>query len=254
MLDDSELDALRVVEELARPLGTSSPKLRRLKTALAASGSLAAVLDGLVSADANRRERAARMSGALRLDEAVPWLTALLSARETHVRVAACRALGRIGGAIAADALIAALRSRRLPPSRLVIEVARSAPDLYLECCLNLRRNASVRPSLVAALALRRRRTALNTLCRLAVAGSQRERTYACRGLAWLGDPTSSAYVALALDHRSWRVRQAAVRSLGQLGDRSHLRAVLDRLQDPNPRTRAAADQAVRILTPAAVK
>ena len=247
--DDLGLDAGSLVEEVARPLSAGSPRLHRLTAALAASGSLAAIIDGLVDSHAGRRWRSARLAGALRLDAATPWLAELLSSREAYVRVAACRALGRIGGATAAAALVAALRVRRISAGRLVIELARAAPDLYLESCLNLPRNASVRPGLVAALALRRRRTALHTMRRLVLSGSQRERTYACRALAWLGERAAADDLAQALEHPSWRVRHAAARSLGQLGDERHLPALELRLLDANQQTRGAAAQAVRKLS-----
>jgi HEAT repeat protein len=250
IFDDRELDPLSVVAEVARPLPKGSVRLHRLTTALAASGSLAEILDALAATDARGRERSARAAGILRLDPATPWLVELLGAREVRVRVAACRALGRIGGAAATESLIAALRARRLPISRLVIELARAAPDLYLESNLNLRKNAAVRPALVAALALRNRRTALSTMRRLVVSGSQRERTYACRALAWLRDPSSADYVAQALGHRSWRVRRAAARTLGQLGAAAQVPALEQTLQDPNQQTRAAAAYALRVLTP----
>ena len=253
VLDDPHLDALSVLDEVARPLPASSPSLHRLTAALAASGSLAAILDALAEPEAIRRERSARIAGALRLDAATPWLAGLLTAREGRVRLAACRALGRLGGVAATEYLIAGLRARRVNQSRLVIEMARSAPDLYLESCLNLPKNASVRPSLVAALALRRRRTALQVMRRLVVSGSQRERTYACRALAWLRDPSSSEAVVQALEHRSWRVRQAAARTLGQLGDLTCLPALQEKLLDPNQQTRAAAARALLKLAPRGV-
>jgi HEAT repeat protein len=209
-LDARDLDAGSVVEEVTHSLSAGSPRLHRLIAALADSGSLAAIVDGLAHPHAGRRQRCARLAGALRLDATTPWLAELLSAREPYVRQAACRALGRIGGVAATESLIAALRARRIAPGRLVIELARAAPDLYLESCLNLPKNASVRPSLVAALALRRRRT--------------------------------------ALQHRSWRVRFVAARTLGQLGDARHLPALEQRLLDPNQQTRSAAAQALAKL------
>ena len=247
-LDARDLDAGSVVEEVTHSLSAGSPRLHRLVAALAASGSLAAIVDGLAHPHAGRRQRCARLAGALRLEATTPWLAELLSAREPYVRQAACRALGRIGGGAATESLIAALRARRIAPGRLVIELARAAPDLYLESCLNLPKNASVRPSLVAALALRRRRTALQTMRRLVVSGSQRERTYACRALAWLRDRAAADDVAEALEHRSWRVRFVAARTLGQLGDARHLPALEQRLLDPNQQTRSAAAQALAKL------
>src|SRR5207237_878062 len=82
----------------------------------------------------------------------------LLAGSDKPTRWAAARALGRISGSRAADALLLALRGRRLAGGRLVIELCRAAPDLYLESIIDDPKNSAVRAHLAAALAFRRRR------------------------------------------------------------------------------------------------
>jgi HEAT repeat protein len=247
-LDDAELDAASLLAEVARPLQAGTPALSRLASALAAGGALTAILDGLADEDPRRRERCARAVGALRLDAAIPWLRAQLSGDEAPVRLAAARALGRIGGARSADALLGALRARRVAASRLVLELTRAAPDHYIESWLADPRAAGIRASLATAAGLRRRRGSLPQLRRLALTGTERERAAACRALGWLGDPAASVDVGAALEHRSWRVRRAASRALGELGDRERVPDLYRRLHDAHPKMRAAAARALRRL------
>ena len=247
-LRDAELDPGSVFLQVTRFLPAGSPTLARLVGALRASGTLDTLMNGLVDDDARRRERCARLAGALRLDAAVPWLGMQLNAVDRPVRRAAARALGRIGGTRSADLLIGALRTRRLPPSRLVIELSRAAPDLYIESCLLSHQNTSVRAQLAAAAGLRGRRSGVQPLRSLAVEGTERERATACRGLGLIGDPEAGPELSAALNHRAWRVRKAATRAFGQMGDRSRLPELLERLYDPNPSTRYAAARAMRLV------
>jgi HEAT repeat protein len=201
-----------------------------------------------VDKSAGRRERCARLAGALRLDTAVPWLGMQLNAEERPVRLAAARALGRIGGARSADLLLGALRTRRLRPSRLVIELSRAAPDLYIETCLRSPANAAVRAQLAAAAGLRGRRSAIEPVRRLAAEGTERERATACRALGLISNPEPGPEFSTALAHRAWRVRRAAARALGEIGDRSWLPELQETLYDPHPSTRYAAARALRLV------
>ena len=247
-LGDTDVDPGSVFLEVTRSLSAGSPVLARLIGALRSSGTLDVLMDGLVDNDARRRERCARLAGALRLDPAVPWLGMQLNAREQPVRRAAARALGRTGGARSADLLLGALRNRRLPPSRLVIELSRAAPDLYLESCIRLPQNSAVRAQLAAAVGLRGRRSGLEALRRLAAEGTERERATACRSLGLTANPEPGPEFRSALAHRSWRVRRAAARALGEIGDRSWLLELQETLYDPHPSTRYAAARALRLV------
>jgi HEAT repeat protein len=253
-LRDAELDPGSVFLEVTRSLRSGSPVLERLVHALRASNTMQDLLDGLMDDDPRRREQCARLAGALRLDEAVPWLGKHLHAGERPVRRAAARALGRIGGAHSADLLLGALRARLLPSSRLEIELCRAAPDLYLEANLHAPRNGSVRAQLAAAAGLRGRRAGVEPLRRLAREGTERERATACRGLGLIRDHAAGPELNTAMEHRSWRVRKAATRALGQIGDPSHLPALQERLFDPEPSTRYAAARALRLVRTAAAR
>jgi HEAT repeat protein len=247
-LNDASLDPGSVFLEVTRSLPAGSPNMARLIKALGPTGTLDRLLDGLAHHDAGRRQRCARLAGALRFEPAVPWLGMQLNASEGPVRWTAARALGRIGGTRAADLLLGALRTRRLPPSRLVIELSRAAPDLFIESCMQLPQNTAVRAQLAAAVGLRGRRSGLETLRRLAAEGTERERATACRSLGLIANPEPGAEFKSALAHRSWRVRRAAARALGQIKDASWLPDLQETLYDPHPSTRYAAARALRLV------
>ena len=247
-LSDPELDPGPVFLLVTRSLPAGSPVLARLVGALRSSGTVDDLMDGLIGHDPRRRERCARLVGALRFDPAVPWLGMQLNAAERPVRRAAARALGRIGGARSADLLLGALRTRRLPSSRLVIELSRAAPDLYIESCLQFPQNTAVRAQLAAAAGLRGRRSGIEPLRRLAAEGTERERATACRGLGLISNPEPGPEFRSALAHRAWRVRRAAARALGEIGDRSWLPDLQETLYDPHPSTRYAAARALRLV------
>jgi HEAT repeat protein len=247
-LGDADLDPGSVFLGVTRSLPSGSPTLVRLVGALRSAGTVDRLLDGLADDDTRRRQRCAHLAGALRLDSAVPWLGMQLNASERPVRRTAARALGRIGGARSADLLLAALRTRRLPPSRLVIELSRAAPDLYLESCMRLPQNTAVRAQLAAAVGLRGRRSGLEALRLLAAEGTERERATACRSLGLIANPEPGPEFRSALTHRSWRVRRAAARALGEIGDRSWLPELQETLYDPHPSTRYAAARALRLV------
>jgi HEAT repeat protein len=247
-LSDSDLDPGAVILGVTRPMPAGSPVLVRLVEALRSSGTVDLLLDGLTDDDPGHRQRCARLAGALRLDSAVPWLGMHLNVAERPVRRTAARALGRIGGARGADLLVGALRTRRLPSSRLIIELSRAAPDLYLESCIRAPQNLAVRAHLAAAIGLRGRRTGLETLRRLASEGTERERATACRCLGLIANPEPGDEFKSALAHRSWRVRKAAARALGEIGDRAWLPDLQETLYDPHLGTRYAAARALRLV------
>ena len=247
-LSAADLDPGSIVLEVTRSLRAGSPTLARLVEAFRSSGTVDRLIDGLADDDTSHRQRCARVAGALRLDSAVPWLGMQLSASERRERRTAARALGRIGGAQSADLLLGALRTRRLPSSRLVIELSRAAPDLYIESCIRLHQNTAVRAQLAAAIGLRGRRSGLETLRHLAAEGTERERATACRSLGLIANPEPGPEFKSALAHRSWRVRRAAARALGEIGDRSWLPDLQETLYDPHPSTRYAAARALRLV------
>jgi len=242
---DVGIDVPGLLLEETRELGPGSPVLVRIVRALEHSGGAAAVVDGLFAPEPFRRERSARLAGAIRSERLVPWLAPLLSARELSVRQAAARALGRIGGARAADALLASIQ-RRGPSPRLVIELARAAPDLYLESCLKSHRRLVTRHAVAIAAGLRRRHTAVTPLLGLLRAGSKRERVAACRALGWIAEGSSTRALAAALDDREWRVRASAAKALLELAEPSVAESLQGCLADRQPAVRRAASRALR--------
>ena len=116
-----------VIEELTLGLKADSLPLERLVVALTNSGAVDRMVEGLEAKSAHHRAAGARAIGALLIYEAVPSVAPLLAARERPVSDAAARALGRIGGAHSAGALLFALQRRGIS-RRLVAELARGAP------------------------------------------------------------------------------------------------------------------------------
>lgn len=246
-LGDVGLDPGAAFLEVTRSFQAGSPAMSRLVEALRSSGTIDRLLDGLADDDGRRRQSCARLAGALRLEAAVPWLGIQLQAAERPARRTAARALGRIGGARSAEVLLAALRSRRLPWSRLIIELSRAAPDLFIESALRSQRNVAVRAQLAAAAGLRGRKSAIESLRHLAVEGTERERATACRALGLIGGPEAAPEFSSALSHRAWRVRWAAARALGEIRDPSWLPELQETLYDPHPSIRYAAARALRL-------
>jgi HEAT repeat protein len=179
------------------------------------------VVDGLTSADPGVRAASARSCGVARLEAAVPLLAERLLDPDPRVRGAAAGALGRIGGARSADALLRALRARRVPASRLIRELARSAPDLYLEAALAQPENRQLRAALAVAAGLRPCPTPIaRMLYELLDEGVEGERIAACHAFGALGYTEAVPVLLDALFDRSPAVRQAARGALNRLGAR----------------------------------
>lgn len=244
-LDERGIDVVGVVEHVVRPWRPESPPMQRLRSSFASSGITESAVDGLTAHSVAGRKTSVRFLGALQMETAVPWIAPLLRSPDRSLSEKAARALGRIGGVRAANALLNAIHRtgmRRI----LITELARAAPDLFLEAALS----ESLRPGLSQAAAiaagLRRRRTALGPLLALLRHGNRRERAIACRSLGWIGDASATGTLIGALDDEEWRVRLSAARALGTL--RAELSAPnLEKLTgDRNPRVRKAAEFALR--------
>lgn len=244
---DSAFDAAHAVEAITAGLREDSEPIQLLQVAFKNSRVADNVIEQLGAKPVHERVGNARLVGALRLYEAVAWLTPLLSARDSSVANAAARALGRIGGVRCAGALVAAIQ-RHGVSRRLVSELARGAPDQYIETALGEPQRPGVRPALAIAAGLRKRRTAISPLLVLLQRGSRKERVISCRALGWIGAGTAIPVIEEALGDRDWKIRMSAAKALGALGARSSRRALEDLYGDRNPRVRMAAHQAVRRL------
>ena len=176
------------------------------------------VLDGLRHPDPEVRAAGARRCGAARLEAAVPLLAERLLDPHPRVRAAAAGALGRIGGARAADALLRAARTRRLAAGRLARELARAAPDHYLEPALQRPENRGVRPVLALAAGLRGRSIEIGPLLIEMAGGSDEERAAAYHALGALGDEGVIPLLIDALFDPSSRAQRSARRALQRLG------------------------------------
>ena len=241
---DLRYHAPRAVEEITAGVREDSLSVQLLQVAFKNSGAADDVIDHLTVKSVHDRVASARLVGALRLYEAAPWLGPLLNAHDRSVADAAARALGKIGGARSAAALLLAIQRKGLN-RRLISELARGAPDLFIESALGVPQRPAVRPALAIAAGLRRRRTAISPLIELLRHGSRRERVISCRALGWIGAGTAIPVITDALADRDWKIRMSAAKALGALRAQSSRRALENLFTDRNPRVRRAAHQAV---------
>ncbi|HEX6488736.1 MAG TPA: HEAT repeat domain-containing protein [Candidatus Dormibacteraeota bacterium] len=221
-LTDLEIDLAGAPEgadelmAVAGRLTRRSAAVRRLRVAIGpqARGLL---LDLLAAEQPATRRRGAQLCGALELEEAVPWLELCLADRDRGVREASARALGRIGGARSAQALLNAFAHDLLPWFRLTVELAKAAPHLYLEQEVARTFWAHERPALIAAMGLRNPAAGgADFLAAVPISGP-RDMIAACHVLARAGAWAPGSWVAALRDHSDHRVREAAERALRRI-------------------------------------
>src|SRR5581483_4658692 len=161
------------------------------------------------------RIAAARLCGALRLAEAVPWLSDLLQDEDAGVRVAAARGLGRTGGRRAVEALMGA--AERFHAHELAINLAHAASDIDLDGLLRSSGDTHVAVAVAVACGLRADALRFPRL------------------------------VAIARDPRGApEVRAAACRALGMIGDRAAAGVLRNLTYDTNPLVSSAATRGLR--------
>jgi HEAT repeat protein len=181
------------------------------------------LVDALASPDPARRAGAARICGAARLSEAVPWIADLIEDPNPHVRDSAVRAMAQVGGSRAVDILME--RSDTIPLYRLAIALSLAVSDIDIESLM--RRPKDERTALATVLACGLRRDVLRV----------------------------SGLLGIAHDRR-WpkRVRVAATKALAMIADRSAADG-LKRLAEaePDPAVKLAAERAHRRLVRRAV-
>jgi HEAT repeat protein len=185
------------------------------------------LVDGLSDRDPSVRAASARGCGADGVERAVPLLGERLLDPDRRVRAAAAGALGKIGGARSAEALLRALRSGRLGAGRLARELARSAPDFFLETALSRPENRQIRAALALTAGLRGRSSAVAEQLLALLEGDPSERAAACHALGGLHHTPAVPFLMDALFDPSPRVRHAAAVALTRLGAR-----------EPTPRPR----------------
>ncbi len=248
-LNDKEVDSAALLVAEVAYLEAAGASFARLTSVMRHNGLADAVADGLSSRDPMLRARHLRIAGAMRMESLVTWIGPLLWSREVSVRSAAARALGRIGGARSADALLVAIQRLGARPM-FVIALARAAPDLYLETVLRSPQRRSVHPAVAMATGIRRRRTATFALMAQLAVGSRRMRVVCSRSLGWIGAPVATQALSTALTDRDWRVRMSAARALGSIPTYQAGALLQMCLTDRNPRVQRGARDAIRRLSP----
>lgn len=183
------------------------------------------LVNALASPNPRVQIAAARLCGALRLTDAVPWLGDMLEDSNPKVREAGIRGLGQAGGHRAVDVLMTAVD--RVPQHRLAIELSRAVSDLDIEALM--RKPASVKAAIVTVLAcgLRKDRLRLGSL--LGIAHDRRwpatVRAAACKALAMIGDPATEVGLRDLTGEPDASVQEAAIkahRRFERAGWRSH--------------------------------
>ena len=163
----------------------------RLAQALKPAGLHDELLNALADRDPNIRIAAATLCGAFRLGDSLPWLADMLADSRPRVWEAAVRALGRLGGRRAVDALMSV--ADRLPQHRLAIELAHAASDMDIEALM--REPESVQAAVITVLACGLRHDSLRVRPLAAIAHDRRwptrVRVAACRALAMVGTPAA---------------------------------------------------------------
>jgi hypothetical protein len=177
------------------------------------SGIASELIDSLANPDPAVRIAGARLCGALRLPEAVPWLTDLLDDPTLAVREAAVRVLGHAGGRRVVAALMA--HTDRLPPYRVAKALALAASDIDLSSLVL--EPSSVKTKVTALMACGLRGDALlgPLLVRMALDSEcdTQVRVAACRALGMIGHPAGADAMRLLATEPDEAVRKAAVRA-----------------------------------------
>jgi HEAT repeat protein len=176
------------------------------------------LLNSLADREPKVRIAAARLCGALRMSDSLPWLADLAKDSRPKVWDAGVRALGDLGGSRAVDVLMSSVD--RLPQHRLAIELAHAASDMDIEALM--REPASVQAAVVVVLACGLRRDSLRVGPLNAIANDRRwparVRAAACRALAMIGDPTTADGLRGLTRDPDAAVRTAAAKALRRLG------------------------------------
>ena len=215
----------KVISEAMVTAGAGLTGQWRITQLFRSSGLADELLNSLVSPNPITRAAAAELCGALRLTESVTWLEDLLQDGKPRVREAAVRALARLGGRRAVDALMASGNS--FPIHRLAIALASAASDLDIEALM--RQPASEHAAIVTVLACGLRRDTLRVAPLLGITHDRRwprqVRIAACKSLGMIGALSSSDALRMLADKEP----DADVKKAAGLAHRRVLRAIAQR-------------------------
>lgn len=210
LLADAGAVAPAISLVLARAGPGLAPQLRMTQT-LGSAGLVEDLLNALANPDPDVRIAAARLCGALRLTDSLPWLADMTADSRPRVREASIRALGELGGHRAVDVLMSAVD--RIPQHRLAIEIARAASDMDIEALM--REPASVQAAVVTVLACGLRHDTLRVGPLSAIAQDRRwpsrVRVAACRALGMIGDSSASGALGRLTSDPDGAIRGAAI-------------------------------------------
>jgi HEAT repeat protein len=219
-VDEIGAEGIELLCKMAVAFSIGDPRARRLELAFTRTGSMDRIVSRLFAPNVDLQVQSLRVIGALRIDSATTWIVPMLGAGDRAVREAAARALGRIGGTSCAQALLETIETRGA--NRIVVtELARCAPDQFLEVAIRDSQSQSVKLAAVTAAGLRGSRAAISPLTALLGSGSTLERIAACRALSWIGSANAIAAVRAAQSDVQPAVRSAAGRALKALLARS---------------------------------
>jgi HEAT repeat protein len=216
--------ATAAAEKISQALRHASPTVTcSLLDMIAATGNSRFIHDVLplvASTDDGVRERVASTLGRIGDQLVIPLLTKLATDHVGHVRSAAFKAMGWIGGDSALDTLFAGLDD--------------SYPD--------------VRQAALGAIVLSSSTDAIARLREDLNHQSPLRQIMAAQALGWIGEKAVVEPLIGALNHPEWEVRKSAVESLGRIGDRVAIEHIQILLSDEESQVRKSAIDALVTL------
>lgn len=196
-----------------------------------------------------RRAIAALLLGRLALPGSALIVPPLLADHDPDVAQAACRALGVLGEAEGARALVTALGQGHVPVERIVENLVAPAFCPVLVGALGDPACHDVAQHIVRAIGLIGDHAAEEALLASAATADDELQVAICRALGTVGTDRSAGHLVAMLRHDSWPVRAQAATSLASLSPAPKVVAALElSLGDPAWWVRANAAGALRRL------
>ncbi|MBN0048213.1 HEAT repeat domain-containing protein [Streptomyces actuosus] len=203
---------------------------------------------------ASRRGRAAQVLGQLAHRPAVAPLCRLLADRDPEVRLAAARALGRIGDPAAVPDLLESLHMpRSVPPGAVIRSLVSLGPGAQRQVAAGLRQEPLVRAVAIEVLGAIGAASRTSEIARALREDPETEvRIKAARALGRLGMPDGLEPLLAAVGpDRPTALRTVSVGALGSLGAVAATDRLVELLGDATPRVASTAARALLRLGPA---